>query len=105
MSNLDQPNAPVCSGNLVRPWHHAVKVNPASRRYARGGEEVERLEHRSEEGHRAVGLHADRTPDSGTRGHPSASDRGDTGSKWAWTAASFINFAGPISYFAFGRRT
>jgi hypothetical protein len=21
-----------------------------------------------------------------------------------WTAASFINFAGPISYFAFGRR-
>jgi hypothetical protein len=26
------------------------------------------------------------------------------GSKWAWTAASFINFVGPISYFAFGRR-
>jgi hypothetical protein len=26
------------------------------------------------------------------------------GSKWVWTAASFINFAGPISYFAFGRR-
>jgi hypothetical protein len=25
------------------------------------------------------------------------------GSKWAWTAVSFINFAGPISYFAFGR--
>ena len=26
------------------------------------------------------------------------------GSKRAWTAVSFINFAGPISYFAFGRR-
>jgi hypothetical protein len=26
------------------------------------------------------------------------------GSKSAWTAVSFINFAGPISYFAFGRR-
>ena len=26
------------------------------------------------------------------------------GSKWAWSAVSFINFAGPISYFAFGRR-
>jgi hypothetical protein len=25
------------------------------------------------------------------------------GSKWVWTAISFINFAGPISYFAFGR--
>jgi hypothetical protein len=25
------------------------------------------------------------------------------GSKWVWTAVSFINFAGPISYFAFGR--
>jgi Phospholipase_D-nuclease N-terminal len=24
------------------------------------------------------------------------------GSKWVWTAVSFINFAGPISYFAFG---
>ena len=27
------------------------------------------------------------------------------GSKWAWTAVSFINFAGPISYFAFGRKS
>jgi len=26
------------------------------------------------------------------------------GSKWAWTVVSFINFAGPVSYFAFGRR-
>jgi hypothetical protein len=26
------------------------------------------------------------------------------GSKRVWTAVSFINFAGPISYFAFGRR-
>jgi hypothetical protein len=26
------------------------------------------------------------------------------GKKWAWTAASFVNFVGPISYFAFGRR-
>jgi hypothetical protein len=26
------------------------------------------------------------------------------GSKWAWIALSFINFVGPISYFAFGRR-
>jgi Phospholipase_D-nuclease N-terminal len=26
------------------------------------------------------------------------------GSKWVWTAVSFINFAGPISYFAFGRK-
>jgi len=25
-------------------------------------------------------------------------------SKRVWTAVSFINFAGPISYFAFGRR-
>jgi hypothetical protein len=27
------------------------------------------------------------------------------GSRWAWTAVSFINFAGPISYFAFGRNS
>jgi hypothetical protein len=27
------------------------------------------------------------------------------GSKAAWTAASFINFAGPITYFLFGRRS
>ncbi|HKH36699.1 MAG TPA: PLD nuclease N-terminal domain-containing protein [Rubrobacter sp.] len=26
------------------------------------------------------------------------------GSKWAWTVVSFINFVGPVSYFAFGRR-
>ena len=26
------------------------------------------------------------------------------GSKWVWTAVSFINFVGPISYFPFGRR-
>ena len=26
------------------------------------------------------------------------------GSKWAWTAVSFINFVGPISYFVFGRK-
>lgn len=26
------------------------------------------------------------------------------GSKWMWTAVSFVNFVGPISYFAFGRR-
>ena len=26
------------------------------------------------------------------------------GNKWMWTAASFVNFAGPISYFMFGRR-
>lgn len=26
------------------------------------------------------------------------------GSKWAWTAVSFVNFIGPLSYFAFGRR-
>ena len=26
------------------------------------------------------------------------------GSKWAWTAASFVNFVGPISYFLFGRK-
>ncbi|MFD4179985.1 PLD nuclease N-terminal domain-containing protein [Rhodococcus sp. NPDC058514] len=26
------------------------------------------------------------------------------GSKRVWTAASFVNFAGPIAYFVFGRR-
>lgn len=26
------------------------------------------------------------------------------GRKWAWAAISFVNFVGPISYFAFGRR-
>ena len=26
------------------------------------------------------------------------------GSKAAWTAASFVNFAGPIAYFLFGRK-
>ncbi|HEX2728712.1 MAG TPA: PLD nuclease N-terminal domain-containing protein [Rubrobacteraceae bacterium] len=26
------------------------------------------------------------------------------GKKWAWVAVSFVNFAGPISYFLFGRR-
>ncbi len=26
------------------------------------------------------------------------------GPKWAWAAASFINFIGPISYFLFGRK-
>jgi hypothetical protein len=26
------------------------------------------------------------------------------GSKWAWAVVSFINFVGPVSYFAFGRR-
>jgi hypothetical protein len=26
------------------------------------------------------------------------------GPKLAWAAASFVNFAGPIAYFAFGRR-
>ena len=26
------------------------------------------------------------------------------GSKWVWGAVSFVNFVGPISYFAFGRR-
>ena len=25
------------------------------------------------------------------------------GNKWAWTAVSFVNFVGPISYFLFGR--
>ena len=26
------------------------------------------------------------------------------GGKGVWTAASFVNFVGPIAYFAFGRR-
>ncbi len=26
------------------------------------------------------------------------------GNKWAWTAISFVNFVGPISYFLFGRK-
>ena len=26
------------------------------------------------------------------------------GNKWVWTAVSFVNFVGPISYFFFGRR-
>jgi hypothetical protein len=26
------------------------------------------------------------------------------GNKWVWTAVSFVNFVGPISYFVFGRR-
>jgi Phospholipase_D-nuclease N-terminal len=26
------------------------------------------------------------------------------GKKWMWTAASFVNFLGPISYFLFGRK-
>jgi hypothetical protein len=26
------------------------------------------------------------------------------GSKWVWTAASSVNFIGPISFLAFGRR-
>lgn len=26
------------------------------------------------------------------------------GSKKAWTAAAFVNFIGPLAYFAFGRR-
>lgn len=26
------------------------------------------------------------------------------GGKWPWVAASFVNFAGPVSYFGFGRR-
>ncbi|MFH1330832.1 MAG: PLD nuclease N-terminal domain-containing protein [Actinomycetota bacterium] len=29
---------------------------------------------------------------------------GVNGSKRAWTAASFVNFAGPIAYFLFGRK-
>ena len=26
------------------------------------------------------------------------------GNKWLWTAAAFVNFVGPISYFLVGRR-
>lgn len=26
------------------------------------------------------------------------------GGKWPWVAVSFVNFVGPVSYFAFGRR-
>lgn len=26
------------------------------------------------------------------------------GSKWTWAAISLVNFVGPVSYFAFGRR-
>jgi hypothetical protein len=26
------------------------------------------------------------------------------GNKWLWTAAAFVNFVGPISYFLFGRK-
>jgi len=26
------------------------------------------------------------------------------GSKWTWAATSLVNFVGPVSYFAFGRR-
>jgi hypothetical protein len=26
------------------------------------------------------------------------------GSKWMWTALAFVNLAGPVSYFAIGRR-
>jgi len=29
---------------------------------------------------------------------------GVNGSKRAWTAASFVNFVGPIAYFLFGRK-
>ena len=29
---------------------------------------------------------------------------GIKGSKRAWTAASFVNFIGPIAYFVFGRK-
>lgn len=27
-----------------------------------------------------------------------------TAPRWAWTAAAFVNFVGPLAYFAFGRR-
>ncbi len=27
------------------------------------------------------------------------------GPKWLWTALAFVNFVGPISYFAYGRRS
>ncbi len=26
------------------------------------------------------------------------------GNKWLWTAAAFVNFVGPVSYFLFGRK-
>ncbi len=29
---------------------------------------------------------------------------GVRGSKWAWRAATLVNFVGPLAYFAFGRR-
>ena len=29
---------------------------------------------------------------------------GIRGSKWTWAAISLVNFVGPVSYFAFGRR-
>jgi hypothetical protein len=35
------------------------------------------------------------------RQRPAAEIRG---SKWLWTAISFVNFIGPISYFLFGRK-
>lgn len=35
------------------------------------------------------------------RGRPAAQVNG---SKAAWVAASFVNFVGPLAYFAFGRR-
>jgi hypothetical protein len=35
------------------------------------------------------------------RRRPAAEIRG---SKWLWTAISFVNFVGPISYFLFGRK-
>lgn len=31
-------------------------------------------------------------------------DSGINGSKKAWAAASFVNFAGPVTYFLFGRK-
>jgi len=31
-------------------------------------------------------------------------ESGINGSKKAWTAAAFVNFAGPIAYFIFGRK-
>ena len=27
-----------------------------------------------------------------------------TAPRWAWTAVAFVNFVGPLAYFAFGRR-
>jgi hypothetical protein len=42
---------------------------------------------------------------SGRLGSWAARQAGEIrGSKRVWTAVSFINFAGPICYFAFGRR-